>query len=121
MAISPIGNQIFVNQNAALPSTQASNELAKEGFANLSNLNEFQSKEKVVDRLDKVAATDAVQEEVKEKRDEEQGGQKRQQERKQSKDESEQETSAQEASEQVDQNGESFKKSHHIPHLDISI
>lgn len=72
MAITPLSNIQFVSQNAALPSTHASNELAKESFASMANLAEFQAKEKAVEKLDKVAQSDEVQDEIKEKADEEQ-------------------------------------------------
>ena len=72
MAITPLGNIQFVSQNAALPSTHASNELAKESFASMANLAEFQAKEKAVEKLEKVAQSDEVQDEIKEKADEEQ-------------------------------------------------
>ena len=71
MAVTPLGNSTFVSQNAALPSTQASNELAKENFAALANLSEFQSKDKSVERIDRATPADELQEEVKDKRDEE--------------------------------------------------
>lgn len=72
MAITPLSNIQFVSQNAALPSTHASNELAKESFASMANLAEFQAKEKAIEKLDKVAQSDEVQDEIKEKADEEQ-------------------------------------------------
>lgn len=72
MAVTPLSNIQFVSQNAALPSTHASNELAKESFASMANLAEFQAKEKAVEKLDKVAQSDEVQDEIKEKADEEQ-------------------------------------------------
>lgn len=72
MAITPLSNIQFVSQNAALPSTQASNELAKESFASMANLAEFQAKEKAVEKLEKVAQSDEVQDEIKEKAGEEQ-------------------------------------------------
>lgn len=72
MAITPLSNSTFVSQNAALPSVQTANELAKESFASMANLAEFQAKEKAVERLDKVAQSDEVQDEIKEKADEEQ-------------------------------------------------
>ena len=71
MAVTPLSNIQFVSQNAALPSTHASNELAKESFASMANLAEFQAKEKAVEKLDKVAQSDEVQDEIKEKADEE--------------------------------------------------
>ena len=72
MAITPLSNIQFVSQNAALPSTQASNELAKESFESMANLAEFQAKEKAVEKLEKVAQSDEVQDEIKEKAGEEQ-------------------------------------------------
>ena len=71
MAVTPLSNIQFVSQNAALPSTHASNELAKESFASMANLAEFQAKEKAIEKLDKVAQSDEVQDEIKEKDDDE--------------------------------------------------
>ncbi|EOI4811714.1 hypothetical protein ACMT8Z_001987, partial [Campylobacter coli] len=51
MPVSPIGNMNFVNQNMAYPATQASNELAKEGFAAMLNMAEFNEKEKTLNKL----------------------------------------------------------------------
>lgn len=82
MAITPLSNIQFVSQNAALPSTQASNELAKESFASMANLAEFQAKEKAVEKLEKVAQSDEVQDEIKEKADEEQGKKRKRQAKK---------------------------------------
>lgn len=71
MAITPVGNMQFVAQNAALPSAQASNELAKESFASMANLAEFQAKEKAVEKLEKIAQTEDIKNEVEEKNEEE--------------------------------------------------
>lgn len=87
MAITPLSNMQFVNQNATLPSTQASNELAKESFASMANLAEFQAKEKAVEKLDKVVQSDEVQDEIKEKADEEQEKKRRRQAKKDEKSE----------------------------------
>lgn len=95
MAITPLSNIQFVSQNAALPSTQASNELAKESFASMANLAEFQAKEKAIEKLEKVAQSDEIQDEIKEKADEEQKKRKRQAE-KNEKDEKKAKTSEQE-------------------------
>lgn len=99
MAITPLSNIQFVSQNAALPSTHASNELAKESFASMANLAEFQAKEKAIEKLDKVAQSDEVQDEIKEKADEEQEKQKK---RHAKKDETnEEKNSSEEESEQM--------------------
>ncbi len=44
MPVSPLGNINYINQNMAYPATQASNELAKEGFAATLNMAEFNEK-----------------------------------------------------------------------------
>ncbi len=111
MAITPLGNSTFVNQNAALPSVQASNELAKESFAAMANLAEFQAKDKSVERIDKATPSDEVQEEIKERADEEKGGKKREGEE----NESGEEKAATQASEE--KSGEQAS----IHRLDISI
>ena len=54
MAITPLGNSNFIQQNAPLASTHLSNEQAKTSFATIANLSEFQEKEKLVDNLEKV-------------------------------------------------------------------
>lgn len=95
MAITPLSNIQFVSQNAALPSTQASNELAKESFASMANLAEFQAKEKAVEKLEKVAQSDEVQDEIKEKADEEQEKKRKRQAEKDKKDEKKAKTSEQ--------------------------
>lgn len=71
MPVSPIGNMNFVNQNMAYPATQASNELAKEGFAATLNMAEFNEKEKTLNKLDKVNETHEIKEEIKEKAEQE--------------------------------------------------
>ncbi|KAA6224577.1 MULTISPECIES: hypothetical protein [unclassified Campylobacter] len=71
MALSPIGSMNLVNQNMTMPATQLSNEIAKEGFASVMNLNEFNEKEKVVDKLEKVNESQELKEEIKEKQEEE--------------------------------------------------
>ena len=70
MAVTPIGNTTFVSQNVGLASTQAANEQSKANFAALTNLAQFQEKEKSVERIDKPTPADELQEEVKEKREE---------------------------------------------------
>ncbi len=53
MPVSPLGNINYINQNMAYPATQASNELAKEGFAATLNMAEFNEKEKTLNKLEK--------------------------------------------------------------------
>lgn len=67
MPVSPIGNMNFINQNMTYPATQTSNELAKEGFASIANMNEFKDKEKTIDKLEKVNETKEINQEVKER------------------------------------------------------
>lgn len=71
MPVTPLGNIHFVNQNVSLASTQVGNELAKESFASMANLAEFEAKEKALQKLEKVQQSDEVQDEIKEKADEE--------------------------------------------------
>lgn len=92
MALGPLGNLHFVSQNAALASTQASNELGKESFASLANMAEFQSKEKLIAKLEKVAQSNEVQKEIKEKAEEEKKKKKNQADLAQAKEEDETQT-----------------------------
>lgn len=71
MPISPLGNMNFVNQNVSYQSTQVSNEVAKEGFANVMNMAETAEKEKTAAKLERVGESLEVQEEIKEKSEEE--------------------------------------------------
>lgn len=116
MPISPLGNIHFVNQNVGVTSTQVGNELAKEGFANLANLQEFEAKEKIVDKLEKVAQTNEIQEEIKEKEDDEET-----KKRKQNKQQSKENASDKDLSTEEEQEESAFKNSHKINHLDLSI
>ncbi|TEY02755.1 hypothetical protein [Campylobacter sp. US33a] len=113
MPVSPIGNLNFVNQNAALPATQVGNELAKESFAALANLNEFTQKEKVVDKLEKVAKSHEINEEVKERADEE--------EKKRHKEKQDEEGQENQEDEEQSEDEASFKSAQKLHHLDISI
>lgn len=106
MPISPIGGVNYANQNAPVHSVQASNELAKDSFATLVNMSEFQAKEKAVEKLEKVNQTHEVSDEVKERQEEERKHSKHHQEQEQE-DEDEQEEQ------------EVVKKSSHL--LDLSI
>lgn len=110
MAVGPVGNMQFVAQNAALPSTQASNELAKESFASIANLAEFNAKEKAVEKLEKVAETEDIKNEVEEKNEEE----KSQQNSRQNEENSE---------ENLDENSTSDKQNptHKFHQLDLSV
>lgn len=127
MAISPLGNIHFVNQNVGITSTQVGNELAKEGFASLANMQEFEAKEKVVNRLEKVSETDAVQEEIKEKQEDEESKKRRHEQQKE--DEKDELAASDETLDDAAENGENdedlqahpFKNSHKIKHLDLSI
>ncbi|AJC86976.1 hypothetical protein [Campylobacter sp. RM16704] len=109
MPISPIGGVNYVNQNAPVHSAQVSNELAKDSFATLVNMSEFQAKEKAVEKLEKVNQTHEVSDEVKERQEEEKKHSKQHQEAQASEDEEEQQ-----------QTQEEFpKKNSHL--LDLSI
>ncbi|AJC93321.1 hypothetical protein CSUB8523_1849 [Campylobacter subantarcticus LMG 24377] len=105
MPISPIGGVNYANQNAPVHSAQVSNELAKDSFATLVNMSEFQAKEKAVEKLEKVNQTHEVSDEIKERQEEEKKHSKHHQE--------------QEDEEQEDKEQEVVKKSSHL--LDLSI
>lgn len=109
MPVSPLGNLNFINQNVGAVSTQASNEAAKEGFANMANLAEFAAKEKAVEKLEKVAQSQEVQDEVKERADEEE-------KQKHAKEEQEHNKNEDEVSEE-----DEFKNTHKLHRLDLSI
>lgn len=111
MPVSPIGNMNFVNQNMAYPATQASNELAKEGFAASLNMAAFNEKEKALNKLEKVNETHEIKEEIKEKAEQEEKKKKQKQEEKDDKDED-----LEEQKEEA-----SFKNAQSIHHIDISI
>lgn len=111
MPVSPIGNMNFVNQNMAYPATQASNELAKEGFAASLNMAAFNEKEKALNKLEKVNETHEIKEEIKEKAEQEEKKKKQKQEAKDNKDED-----LEEQKEEA-----SFKNAQSIHHIDISI
>lgn len=128
MALSPLGNINFVNQNVSLTSTQVSNEVAKESFASLANLAEFAAKEKVVDKLEKVAKSNPLEEDIKEKAEEEKKRQKKGSQDEETEEENE-EIEAQilnndeienDEAEEIDENNK-FKNSHTLHRLDISI
>ena len=95
MPVTPLGNTHFVNQNVSLVSTQVSNEVAKESFASMANLAEFQAKEKDIEKLEKVQQSDEVKEEIKEKADEEEA-KKNKQDRKQGENENTKEETSEE-------------------------
>ncbi|EAJ1255108.1 hypothetical protein A0Y59_08010 [Campylobacter lari] len=105
MPISPIGGVNYANQNAPVHSVQVSNELAKDSFATLVNMSEFQAKEKAVEKLEKVNQTHEVSDEVKERQEEEKKHSKHHQE--------------QEQEDEDEQEGQEVKKSSHL--LDLSI
>ncbi len=111
MPVSPIGNMNFVNQNMAYPATQASNELAKEGFAASLNMAAFNEKEKALNKLEKVNETHEIKEEIKEKAEQEEKKKKQKQEAKDDKDED-----LEEQKEEA-----SFKNAQSIHYIDISI
>lgn len=111
MPVSPIGNMNFVNQNMAYPATQASNELAKEGFTASLNMAAFNEKEKALNKLEKVNETHEIKEEIKEKAEQEEKKKKQKQEAKDDKDED-----LEEQKEEA-----SFKNAQSIHHIDISI
>ncbi|MCR2056107.1 hypothetical protein CHLV4088_01560 [Campylobacter helveticus] len=125
MPVSPIGNMNFINQNMAYPATQMSNELAKEGFAANVNLSEFMEKEKAIEKLEKVAKSHEVDEEIKEKAEEEEKKKKREKEEesKEEEENSEEESGEEDGNlEQLsEENVAQFKKAQNFPHIDISI
>lgn len=125
MPVSPIGNMNYINQNMAYPATQMSNELAKEGFAANVNLSEFMEKEKAIEKLEKVAKSLEVDEEIKEKAEEEEKKKKREKEEesKEEEENSEEESGEEDGNlEQLsEENVAQFKKAQNFPHIDISI
>lgn len=106
MPISPIGGIHFANQNAPVHSAQASNDLAKDSFATLVNMSEFQAKEKTIEKLEKVNQSHELSDEVKERQEEEK------------KHSSKKNMQAQEEDDEQEQEEET-KKSSHL--LDLSI
>lgn len=108
MPVSPLGNINYINQNMAYPATQASNELAKEGFAATLNMAEFNEKEKTLNKLEKVNETH----EIKEKAEQEEKKKKHNQEAK---------TSDDEKNEEDESKDPNFKDAQSIHRLDISI
>ncbi|TXE90123.1 hypothetical protein FPD38_00380 [Campylobacter volucris] len=106
MPISPIGGIHFANQNAPVHSAQASNDLAKDSFATLVNMSEFQAKEKTIEKLEKVNQSHGLSDEVKERQEEEK------------KHSSKKNMQAQEEDDEQEQE-EEIKKSSHL--LDLSI
>ena len=126
MPVSPIGNMNFINQNMAYPATQMSNELAKEGFAANVNLSEFMEKEKAIEKLEKVAKSHEVDEEIKEKAEEEE--KKKRHEKEEEENEGEEENNEEESGDEdenlehlSEENVAQFKKAQNFPHIDISI
>ncbi|EPD1564042.1 hypothetical protein ACR6OA_000443 [Campylobacter jejuni] len=112
MPVSPLGNINYINQNMAYPATQASNELAKEGFAATLNMAEFNEKEKTLNKLEKVNETHEIKEEIKEKAEQEEKKKKQKQEAKKDDKDENLEEQTEEAS---------FKNAQSIHHIDISI
>ncbi|QOR01162.1 MULTISPECIES: hypothetical protein [unclassified Campylobacter] len=101
MPISPIGGIHFANQNAPVHSVQASNELAKDSFANVVNMSEFQAKEKTIEKLEKVGESHEVSDEIKERQEEEKKHSKQRQ-KEEEQEEEEQEENSQKSSHLLD-------------------
>ncbi|MBS4281079.1 hypothetical protein [Campylobacter vulpis] len=125
MPVSPIGNMNYINQNMAYPATQMSNELAKEGFAANLNLSEFSEKEKTIEKLEKVAKSHEVDEEIKEKANEEEKKKKHEENEKEDEENGEEQDleEVEESGdlEKLDEEDALFKNAQKIPHIDISI
>ena len=111
MPVSPLGNVNYINQNMAYPATQASNELAKEGFAATLNMAEFNEKEKTLNKLEKVNEIHEIKEEFKEKSEQE----------KKKKHNQEAKTSDDEKNEEDESKDPNFKDAQSIHRLDMSI
>ncbi len=111
MPVSPLGNINYINQNMAYPATQASNELAKEGFAATLNMAEFNEKEKTLNKLEKVNEIHEIKEEIKEKSEQE----------KKKKHNQEAKTNDDEKNEQDESKDPNFKDAQSIHRLDMSI
>lgn len=118
MPVSPIGNMNYINQNMAYPATQMSNELAKEGFAANLNLSEFSEKEKTIEKLEKVAKSHEVDEEIKEKAEEEE---KKKKHEENEEDDKEENDGGKEDLEPMSEEENLFKNAQKVPHIDISI
>ncbi|BEK07640.1 hypothetical protein Q8V47_000008 [Campylobacter jejuni] len=111
MPVSPLGNINYINQNMAYPATQASNELAKEGFAATLNMAEFNEKEKTLNKLEKVNEIHEIKEEIKEKSEQE----------KKKKHNQEAKTNDDEKNEEDESKDPNFKDAQSIHRLDMSI
>lgn len=111
MPVSPLGNVNYINQNMAYPATQASNELAKEGFAATLNMAELNEKEKTLNKLEKVNEIHEIKEEIKEKSEQE----------KKKKHNQEAKTNDDEKNEEDESKDPNFKDAQSIHRLDMSI
>lgn len=111
MPVSPLGNVNYINQNMAYPATQASNELAKEGFAATLNMAELNEKEKTLNKLKKVNEIHEIKEEIKEKSEQE----------KKKKHNQEAKTNDDEKNEEDESKDPNFKDAQSIHRLDMSI
>ncbi|MDO4674763.1 hypothetical protein [Campylobacter sp.] len=116
MPVGPIGNMNFIHQNMAYPATQASNELAKEGFAAHLNMTEFKEKERALEKLEKVVQTQETSDAVEEKKEEEKKKKKEEQNLAQDEAQSEEDEDEKDEAETS-----AFEKAQGIPHIDISI
>lgn len=111
MPVSPLGNINYINQNMAYPATQASNELAKEGFAATLNMAEFNEKEKLWTSLRKSMRLMKSKKRSKKKPNK----------KKKEKHNQEAKTSDDEKNEEDESKDPNFKDAQSIHRLDISI
>lgn len=73
MPVSSLGNINFINQNVGVHSNHLSNELAKDGFASLSNMQNFNEiRQKVDKKLERVNKSSKSHNTVNEKQENEQ-------------------------------------------------
>lgn len=60
MPVSPIGNQLYVNQNMGVASQTQAQHQGKVDFQNVLNLQEFQNKEKEVEEVRPTEESDKI-------------------------------------------------------------
>lgn len=107
MAVTPVGNMTYINQNAQVGSVQQANTQVKLDFQAMVNLQNMQDQQ---DEIQEVRPT----EETLEVKDEREGNGKQEKDEEESKQESKQESAKQDDSIQTNENGT-------ITHLNISV
>ena len=105
MAVTPVGNMTFINQNAQVSSVQQANTQVKLDFQSMVNLQSLQDQQ---EEIQEVRPT----EETLEVKDEREGNGKREKDEEEKKDRKEQDAESQ---------GFQANSDDTIPHLDISV